>query len=162
MKRLDPVVAAYLDELVSDGFLALDQAGRVDARASCGDTPLHIALWQRNHAAAMALLEAGADVDATGEDGERPLHVAVRTGARLLVDRLLQLGADPNGSDCAQVRPLHCAVGGERVDRATVEALLAAGADADAKDGDGFSPRDLVLLFGRVDLRALFVRHDEV
>lgn len=103
------------------------------------------------------LLESGADVNRPDADnGETPLHAALSKANRWkytpLVRMLLARGADPNKAtiagretgafmrDCLTKgeTPLHraAAFGNEE----DIEALLAAGAQIDAKDANGESP----------------------
>ena len=84
-----------------------------------------------------ALLEAGADPQVRDRDGSPPLHTAAETGDPQLVSRLLELGADPNEPGWRGRTALHAAAWGPS---AVVLQLLDAGADADARDRDGWSP----------------------
>jgi ankyrin repeat protein len=114
------------------------------------------------------LIESGADANAAAPDtGETPLHSALCTTARaahdLVVRVLLAHGADPNRAtkpsvetgcfmrDCRTKAesPLHraAAFGSEE----TIDLLLGAGADREAKDMNGDTPLSWGSWYGRPD-----------
>jgi ankyrin repeat protein len=112
------------------------------------------------------LLEAGADPNAPADDGFPPLIAALSCsrdvpGAKArpdvieIVALLLESGADPNQRGINDYTPLHMAVG-ER-NRAAVELLLTAGADADARTriDDCDTPREMAESAGLRDLAGL-------
>lgn len=81
------------------------------------------------------------------------LHVACMRGAADVVEQLLGLGADPRGVDAAGNTPLHLAVEGAAITPPwstlrMAAALLAAGADAGAKTGEGWPTVLLAVLAG--------------
>src|SRR5687768_7252547 len=87
------------------------------------------------------LLDGDADlVGAYSEDGYTPLHFAAffdrGKAVRLLLDRGADVGAVARND--MQVQPLHSAVAANS--REIVAALLAAGADPNAKQQGGFTP----------------------
>lgn len=69
------------------------------ARASNGDSLLHVAVGLRNFDAIRHLLDAGLDLNAKGDYHETPLYSAAASGDVGLIGFLLQLGADPNIPD---------------------------------------------------------------
>jgi ankyrin repeat protein len=75
--------------------------GTIDllARASNGDTLLHVAVGQRDFTAIRRLIEVGLDINAQGDFHETPLYSAASRGDLGLVGFLLQLGADPGIPD---------------------------------------------------------------
>jgi ankyrin repeat protein len=89
---------------------------------------------------AEALLDAGASLDAAGADGRTPMHVAVRPGPRAL-QLLRDRGADLDVQNAhTGDTPLHCAV--EETKVASVEWLLANGADPTRRNHAGLTPVD--------------------
>lgn len=130
----------------------------VRGRSAAGFTPLLIAARRDEPALAQILLDAGAGVNEETPDGLTPLLVATVRGHTALAIRLLEQGADPNAGGNGYT-PLHWAAGSwhteltgslrgiatERDDEwrslngvrsgrlALVEALLAHGADPDAR-----------------------------
>ncbi len=130
----------------------------VGARSAAGFTPLLIAAREDRPALARLLLDAGAEVNAETPDGLTPLLVATLRGHAELAINLLERGADPNAGGPGYTA-LHWAAGswhteltgslrgiatetdeewrslnGVRTGRlALVEALLARGADPDAR-----------------------------
>ncbi len=94
-----------------------------------------------------ALLDAGASVNVPNVLGTTPLHQAARHGPAGVIRELLARGAEINARDRNGATPLHEALWLPSLDaRGTAEnigALVAAGADRDAADGRGKTPRAL-------------------
>jgi ankyrin repeat protein len=127
-------------------------------------TPLHVAINNKREAVALLLLARGADVNAS-EDvaddafsrGVTPIYLASKTGNLKLVRRLIELKADVKAvrEDNGET-PLHSVMqtykddkdkGDGRV-RGIVAALLAAGADIEAKTKDDATPLLYAAYFG--------------
>jgi ankyrin repeat protein len=85
-------------------------------------------------------LVAGQDVDAFAPDGFTTLGLAVFFGHPGLAAALIEAGADVNlrARNAQGVGPIHAAVA--RADVATLERLLAKGADANAPQQQGVTP----------------------
>jgi ankyrin repeat protein len=109
--------------------------------------PLERAAFSRDLTQAEALLSGG--VDPNGADGlGAPLVSAVENGDAKMVRLLLIHHADPGtGQVAKRALPLLRPIGGDQADIMTM--LLAAGADVDARDLDGFTP--LLNAIGRND-----------
>jgi ankyrin repeat protein len=118
-------ISPYLSlALPAIAFLAL--TGRAEERADL--TPLLQAARSYDHAAALALVEEGADVRASENDGTTALHWAAYGGDVALVEALLEAGADPNAANRYGMTPLQAAADGGFAESAS--ALLEAGANA--------------------------------
>jgi hypothetical protein len=65
----------------------------------CGETALHHLAQKRASAAAVWLVQAGADVNARSWDGAAPLHRAVTNGDAQMVELLVACGADVQATD---------------------------------------------------------------
>ncbi len=74
-----------------------------------GETPLHVAVSQRNRDIAAYLLQHGADVNAHGNNGRMPLHHAAQKGQIGMVDLLLEHGAHLDQVDDFGFSPLFTA-----------------------------------------------------
>ena len=108
----------------------------MNARDDRGETPL----YHTNGAAALVLVDAGADVNARDEDGWTPLYHAVapfweESESPTLIGALLAAGAWVN---IPGFSPLHR----DTNTPAVIKVLLAAGADASARDQEGKTPWD--------------------
>lgn len=119
-----------------------------------GDTPLHLAAAVTHRAIVAALLAAGADAAAVNRRGATPLHYACdprpNTGSwdpdeqAAVIDLLVRAGAPVNIADLNGATALHRAVRARGV--AAVQALLAHGADANARSPrSGATPLHLAL-----------------
>ena len=124
----------------------LEVGGGATTRSANGFTPLLFAAQQGNVEVARLLLAAGADVEEAAPEGiagdtnarvlfregseASALLVAIDSGQADVARFLLERGADPN-HDGAGRTPLHSAVQQELP--AVVAALIAAGADPDAR-----------------------------
>ncbi|KAF8537242.1 ankyrin repeat-containing domain protein [Trichophaea hybrida] len=135
----------------------------VNARAKDGSSPLHSAAVSGSRSQAEFLLEKGAELDCRNLAGETPLHVAAVSMVeephphflmqrRLqVVELLLERGADigatmPTGGR----KVLHVAAAGGAEE--LVELLMKHGADADARDANGNTPKLLAMNHGHRNL----------
>ncbi|ERM93597.1 uncharacterized protein LOC18421552 [Amborella trichopoda] len=80
---------------LDNALIALKKnGGNIDARNSCGLTPLHIATWRNHLPIVRRLLAAGADPDARdGESGWSSLHRALHFGHLAVAGFLIESGA---------------------------------------------------------------------
>jgi hypothetical protein len=94
-------------------------------------------------AATAAALDAGADADGADESDDTALHYAVWKGHADVAAVLLARGAEPSRGNAWGGTPLHLAaaqprssagVGADAADGCVLRALIAAGADAGARD----------------------------
>lgn len=115
-----------------------------------GTPALSAAAAFRSAAAAIALVDGGAEVKSADARGNTPLHGAAQLGDVELVKKLLAKGADPNARNAAvlarapqgffrppagQVTPLHVAARANQLD--IVKLLVEAKADPKIKGEDG-------------------------
>jgi ankyrin repeat protein len=116
---------------------------RASAHSPDGFTPVALAAFFGQHAAAKALIAAGADVNAAAKNTLKvqALHAAVAGRNLGIVKAILEAGANPNAQQQSGYRPMHEA--GSNANRALAELLLAHGADPSLPNDDGKSPIDL-------------------
>ena len=132
----------------------------VDARGKDRSTPLHGAALSGDVAAIRALLAGGADVNARGEDGFTPLHMAatkklilaaLEADAKGSRDELLKMMGTAGFDTLAETdREMFAAIlKGGADDRAdTVRALLASGANVNARNDDKVTPLHCAAMSG--------------
>lgn len=116
---------------------------RVSEYAPDGFTPVALAAFFGQAAAATTLIAAGADVNAAAQNPLKvtALHAAV-AGRRLdIVAAVLAAGADANAQQQAGFRPMHEAA--SQANTALAELLLAHGADPALPDDSGKSAIDV-------------------
>jgi hypothetical protein len=154
---LDAFEAAALGDVERLAALLDQDPSRVRAVAPDGFTPLHLAAYFAQRAAAALLLDRGADPRAVAKNAMKvePLHSAVASTRCDVVTLLLQRGADPDARQQGGHTPLHAAV--KRRDMEMVGLLADHGADPEVKDLEGKSAIDvaegdtrILLLLGRL------------
>jgi ankyrin repeat protein len=116
---------------------------RVSEHAPDGFTPVALAAFFGQLAAAKALIAAGADVNAAAKNGLKvqALHAAVAGRNLEIVKAVLAAGADPNAQQQAGFRPIHEA--GTNANRGLAELLISHGADPSLTNDEGKSAIDL-------------------
>jgi ankyrin repeat protein len=117
--------------------------GRASEYAPDGFTPVALAAFFGQPAAAKALIAAGADVNAAANNGLKvaALHAAVAGRNLEIVEAVLAAGGNPNAPQQAGFRPMHEA--GSNANRKLAELLLKHGADPTLTSDDGKSAIDL-------------------
>lgn len=125
--------ASLLDALLEAG-------ATIDARASSGSTPLHLAAWHGCVEHVAQLVKNGASVTAVTRAGRGPLHFAARRGHAEVIQTLVAAGADVNQTDSKGMSGLHFASEGGHVEAA--RALMEEGALV-MKADDGRTAQDV-------------------
>lgn len=127
-------------------------------------------LWSAaDPAKAKLLIAKGADVNARSKTGRTPLMVAAGApGAAEVVKLMLAKGAQVNLRDDLDPIPVLPTGGGKGTalqdaarngDYASIQMLIAAGADVNAKSANGQTPLSEATLFGRADVVKLLRDH---
>lgn len=98
---------------------------------------------------------ASVDVHSRGPEGDTPLHLAA--GDVRAVRLLIEAGADIAARGDMDQTPLHHAAAGHYLD--VVALLLQRGADPDAVDSFGYSPRTWAAQMGDAEVLALIAAH---
>jgi ankyrin repeat protein len=131
----------------------------VNAFSQDGWTPLHLAAFFGQTAAAMYLLTRRADVTAVSrnETGNTPLHAAVAARQTALAELLLGHGADVNASSGGGWRPLHLAA--DNGDLQSIGLLLSKGAGVNPLSSDGKTPLSMAQAKDRREAVELLRRH---
>ncbi|MBI1322717.1 hypothetical protein GC170_05980 [bacterium] len=142
------MVGALLDAggRVNEGFSV--QFGGLEFVA----TPLLIATFRRDTAMLEYLLEKGADPNLGDAYKIAPLSWAVLNNHAAAVKPLVAKGARIDDVDSKGMTPLLYAASVDYGDTAIVKALLAAGADRDAKDKQGRTARELAEAYGHASI----------
>ena len=130
-------------------------ASLANAFAPDGFTPLHLAAFFGQDAAAKALLDRGADADVSARNptAVRPLHSAAAARHLTIAGLIISAGADVNARQQAGYTALHAAA--QHGDRAFIDLLLVSGADPDARTDDGKSAADLAADAGHAAIAEL-------
>lgn len=126
---------------------------RIAKSRDLGRTALMVAVSTGQTAIIDLLLELGADPNHGNRQGQRPLHYLAASASdvteRLLL-KLVKAGADVDAIDLDGVTPLSNAVLGDRPD--LVRHLLAAYANPELKNAEGFTSLHLASSFGKVEI----------
>ena len=101
---------------LAEVIAARDAVSIMDVMDKDGCTPLHLAAAGGHAAAALSLLQAGADKDAKNYIGETALHLAALMGHETLALALVAAAADTEATTLYGATPLHyAALGGHEV-----------------------------------------------
>jgi ankyrin repeat protein len=149
-----------------------------------GMTSLHAAARKGLKEVVELLISEGVDVNAKNEDGWTPLHMAAAGGQNEIVELLIAAGADVNAKDRVGETPLDFAIQHKKSETADllrkhggktgaelnilldaakngdIEAVkqhLAAGADVNAKTGDGTTPLHNAAVYGHNEIAELLI-----
>lgn len=157
----------HLAILYKDVFELLLKSG-ADANApnNQGETPLHKVTEFGSPAHCKMLIDAGAKTAPLDNKERIPLHYAANYGNHDIVKFLIVSGADVNAVDINGRLPIHNAVQGniwrhelENYVR-TVEVLIQAGSDLNAKTNKRETPLDLAKgRYGHEALATLLIQH---
>jgi ankyrin repeat protein len=147
-------------------------------------TSLHAAARKGLKEVVELLISEGTDVNAKNEDGWTPLHMAAAGGQNEIVELLIAAGADVNAKDRVGETPLDFAIQYKKPETADllrkhggktgaelnvlldaakngdIEAVkqhLAAGADVNAKTGDGTTPLHNAAVYGHNEIAELLI-----
>ena len=107
-----------------------------------GLAPLHRAIVLGDSETGMSLLVDGAEASAVDDFGWNSLHFAVSMGERRIAIAILEAGGDPNKGTENGLTALHLAS-----DPGMVEALVASGAEIDARSDLGRTPLHQAALY---------------
>jgi len=131
--------AGQLDSLLEKGLPA-------NVCNEKGDSMLMLASYHGHHAAARALLRAGADPEKRNDQGQTPILGAAFKGDTEMVELLLEFGADIESEGSAGETTLMMAAMFNRADMVTL--LLGHGANLYARDVNGLSVVDAARFMG--------------
>jgi ankyrin repeat protein len=130
--------------------LLLSRGAKANPRPSAsGDSPISEAVTFGRAEVVRALIAAGAKIDLVESTGINLLHWATITNRASVIPELARAGVDIDAIDEHGFTPLMYAATIDFGDTTTLEALLAAGASRDIRNGQGRTPR----------AQALYLRH---
>lgn len=140
---------AALGRAESLGALLAAHPAQVNAFAADGFTPLGLAAFFGQPAAAQVLLDHGADPNLPSANAMRvaPLHSAVAARRLDIAEALLRHGAQVNATQADGFSPLHGAAQNGQVEM--IALLLAHGADPHARTTGGQTPLDIAKAEGQ-------------
>ncbi|CAB0029894.1 unnamed protein product [Trichogramma brassicae] len=125
------------------------QAVHFDIGDKFGDTPLHLAVKDKNLEVVELLLRNGADPDCTNEDGLTPLHIICQIrNSKELLKKFFEINNNIQQTVLVDMRdnwgnsPLHLAL--RRENRMAAEVLLRNGADPNSINKDGLAPLHVI------------------
>jgi uncharacterized protein len=138
-------------------MLAATLLGLAAGSANAAQTSLVDAAQQQASAAAVALIQQGADVNATSPDGTTPLMWAAHSGDYALVQALLKAHAKVDLSNAYGANAMLQAA--QFGDVRIIDALLKAGANVESPNADGETALMLMARAGNVEGAKLLLKH---
>lgn len=140
---LDVFESAALGRIPRLTRLVAEDPRSIESFSADGFTPLQLATFFAEPAAAKLLLARGADVEVVSRNPMqlRAIHSAAAGGSTEIVERVLLAGAEANARQRGGYTALHAAAHAGRLDMVNV--LLANGADPATRTEEGQTARDL-------------------
>ena len=134
----------------------LENGADVNTRSDTGDTPLHIAVIERDIEFIEALSNKGADVNARNNYCHNPLYYAMfwksdEEKGRGVIKFLIANGADVHAKDEWGGNPLHLAARNQK-DVEITKLLVSMGADINAQTNDGETPLGIAKKFANTSV----------
>lgn len=149
---------------LNDTAKALSLLATDPSLARCSDaagiTPLHVAAFNGNYQAAVAILERGGNLHAVNCFKRTPLHDAARAGSFSIVQLFLYHGANPNAQDHKNATPLIKATHFNSEHPIVVQALLRYNARPELAKNGGFTPLHRAAYKQQVKTVELLVAHN--
>jgi len=136
--------------------MLIDSEAEVDAVDRDGVSPLMAAAQSGKTEAAKILIGRGADVGRRDARGYSSLHLAAESNSPFLVKLLIDRGADIDAAAEDKTTPLHHA---SQAGIHASAALINAGAKADPRDRNGYSPLHFAARQGHTDLAAMLIKN---
>ncbi len=151
----DVFSAAALGDLVRLQALAEQWSGYLNLFAKDGFTPLQLACYFNQEAAALWLIEQGTDVNAVAKNKQQiaPIHATATHGNLAILRALLEKGAEVNAQQEGGYTAVHQAAHRNNVPMAQL--LLQFGADPHQPDDKGESALQLAQAEGHVEVTAI-------
>jgi len=135
--------------------LLIAAGAEVNVKRNDGETPLHRAAWRGHYATAELLITKGADMNAKTASGpnkdKTPLDLAITRKHTEIADLLRKHG----GKTSEELNALIDAA--KNGDIEAVKQHLAAGADVNAKTGDGTTPLHNAAVYGHNEIAELLI-----
>jgi len=136
--RHSPLLFASMSGDLDTVSLLLSRGAKANPRPNpSGDSPISEAITFGHAAVVRALIDAGAKVDLVESTGVNLLHWATITNRADVIPALARAGVDIDAIDAAGYTPLMYAATIDFGDSATLEALVAAGANRTIRNGSG-------------------------
>jgi ankyrin repeat protein len=151
--ELDIFEAAALGDVARLQALLANGPELVNSHSNDGFTPLHLACFFGQQAAAKVLILAGADPNAISANRIAVLHSAAASRDAAMVKLVLQAGARPNTQQQGGYTALQSAAVHNNVEM--VRALLDAGADRSIANDEGLTAADMAVKNGAKEVAAL-------
>ena len=124
------------------------------------EAPLHLAAYEGNFDAVVALVDSEAAIDCANNEGTTPLIWAAYAGREKICEKLIAAGAQVNNTDFLGNTAMHYAAYGNQTQ--VISLLYEKGARVSSKNHDGETPLEFAIKNGQAEAAKMLMKYSGV
>lgn len=121
------------------------------------EAPLHLAAYEGNFDAVVALVDSEAAIDCANNEGTTPLIWAAYAGREKICEKLIAAGAQVNNTDFLGNTAMHYAAYGNQTH--VISLLYEKGARVSSKNHDGETPLEFAIKNGQAEAAKMLMKY---